>query len=742
MIGQMVSQYRILKEVGRGGMGVVYLAEDTRLDRRVAIKSLPRDAAGRSDDRGRLIIEAKAAASLNHRCIATIHAIEESNDETFIVMEYIEGEELRAKIDRGPIPYDEVQNIATQIAHGLAVAHRKGIVHRDIKSSNIMITEEGQVKIMDFGLAKMGHGSDVTSPGTTIGTIAYMSPEQARGEDLDHRSDIWSFGVVLYEMLTGELPFKGDYDQVIIYSILNQEPKLFSGSDREGALHQIVRRSLVKEPSGRMSTMEEIIEALETGKTAAAPRSHIDTPVVQKLAVLPFVNMMDDPRTNFLGFALADQIIGSMSYSRSILVRPSSSVRKFQGEVVDTRKAGTELNVRYILTGSYLKEAEDIRLTIELIDLETDRILWREAIEVRYRNAFELQDIVTSKVVEGLHIQFSEEERQRMKPETPKDPAAYEFYLRALSYPHTVEGGKMAISMLEKSIDIDPNYAPAYVELGIRYNQMSQVGQGTTRAFEKAEKALLRAISLRNDLLPALAYLALIYTDVGRHEEAHDLLVRAVNVNPNDPWIHFSLSYHYRYIGFLEEAATELRKALAIDPGNPRFRSGIITLMFLRQYEEAESAALDRESPFTLNYLGEVALRRDDTVLARAYFGQVVAMKEEVGELYFAASLLAYLDGDHTKSAEFTLKRELENPSDGEILYEIARVYGLLGKTDDCRRALQKSIDLGYVSYPSMAGDSFLDSVKEDPGILELLERARGEHEVLRKKLVIEAGER
>ncbi|MCG8606763.1 serine/threonine protein kinase, partial [bacterium] len=245
MIGKTILHYKILEKLGEGGMGVVYKAEDTKLKRDVAIKFLPRQIAASDEERERFKIEAQAAAALNHSNIATIHAIEQHDEEMFIVMEYIEGQELKDVVGAyrdTPLPTDDVLDYATQIASGLQAAHKKGVIHRDIKSSNIMITEEGQVKIMDFGLAKIRGGAGVTKVGTTLGTASYMSPEQARGEDADHHTDIWAFGVVLYEMLTGQLPFPGDYEQAVIYSILNEDPEF---SDKmPSTLRQIVQRTL------------------------------------------------------------------------------------------------------------------------------------------------------------------------------------------------------------------------------------------------------------------------------------------------------------------------------------------------------------------------------------------------------------------------------------------------------------------------------------------------------------------
>ncbi|MHA2032965.1 MAG: tetratricopeptide repeat protein, partial [Candidatus Kariarchaeaceae archaeon] len=589
----------------------------------------------------------------------------------------------------------------------------------------------------DFGLAKLRGGVQVTKVGTTVGTLSYMSPEQARGEEIDHRTDIWSLGVVLYEMLTGELPFKGDYDQPIVYSILNEDPPSIKKIENESSLQKVVKNALEKNRDRRYKQISEVITDLKSiinGTSIEESKNKEIKIEIKKLAVLPFSNIVDDPQTNFLGFALADQIIGAMAYSKNVLVRPSSSIRKFQNEVVDIQKAGSELNVNYVLAGNYLKESDTIRLNIELVDLELEKMIWRESIEIQYTNVFELQDIVSQKVVDGLKVQFSEEERKHMNPGTPQNPIAYEFYLRAISYPYNIEGNMKAIEMVNNSISLDATYAPAYMELGIRYHQLSQVGDGSINAGEKAEKALLKALSLKSDLLPALANLALIYTDKGKHEEAHSLLIRALEINPNDAWIHFSLGYHYRYTGFLEESEKEIEKALSIDSQNPRFRSAIITYMYLGKYDQTlKSFNLDRESPLTLNYLGEIAFRQGDKELALRYFEKSLQIKDEIGEFYFASAFVEYMKGNLEKVAEVNLKRELTNPADGEIWYEIAQIYGLLGMKEDCGRALKKSIEMGYICYPFMRRDSFLDSIRHDPAIQYLLEEAQKNHEELKK---------
>lgn len=738
MIGKNILHYKILEKLGEGGMGIVYKAEDTKLDRFVALKFLPQHLSQSKEEKQRFIHEAKAASALDHNNVCTIYEIDETEDgQMFIAMAAYAGESLREKIKRGSMAMEEAIDITTQITRGLAKAHSKQIVHRDIKPENILVTEDGVVKIVDFGLAKLSGTTMLTKAGTTLGTVSYMSPEQTQGTEVDHRTDVWALGVVFYEMISGQLPFRGDYDQALIYSILNEEPQFVEIFENQHLIQKVIKKALQKDREKRYSQISEMIADLETTDGSNASRKENEIKEIKRLAVLPFSNIVDDPQTNFLGFALADQIIGSMAYSKNILVRPSSTIRKYQDQIVEIHTAGSELNVNYILAGNYLKESDIIRLNIELIDLESEEMIWRESIQIKYNNVFEVQDIVAQKVVDGLKVRFSDEERARMKPDTPKNPEAYELYLRAVSNPYTVEGNNVAIEMLNNSIALDSTFALAYLELGIRNNQLSQVGKSTAQASDNAEKSLLQALSLNSNLLPALANLALIYTDAGKHEEAHLLLIRALKINPNHAWLHFSLGYHYRYIGFLEESEKEMEIALSIDPQNPRFRSSIIAYMYLEKYDEVlESFNLDSGSPFTLNYLGEVYFRKGNKELALECFKKSLSIKEEVGEFYFASSFVEYMEGNIEKAAKFNIKREKENPADSKIWYEIARVYGLLEMKEACCRSLKKSIDMGYISYPSMQRDSFLDSVKDDPVIQDLLSQAKIKHAELKKKLV------
>ena len=776
MIGKRILHYKIIEKLGEGGMGIVYKTEDTKLKREVAIKFLPRQIAVNEEERQRFKIEAQAAAALNHPNITTIHAIEEIDDEMFIVMEYIDGNELREIVKENQLAIETVIDIATQIAQGLKAAHDKNIAHRDIKSANIMVKESGQVKIMDFGLAKIGGNTKLTKAGSTLGTVSYMSPEQARGEDVDFRTDIWSFGVVLYEMLTGNLPFKGEYEQAVIYSILNEEPESISSinSDVSFQLEQVVTKALTKNMDERCGSADELrvdLKAIEdqpkiVERKATIPRNNKSkrrTPyfyvsiavifmliavisflfypkkeqgkTISTLAVLPFSNTKTNPETDYLGFALADQIIGDLSYLKNIIVRPSSSIRKYEKQVIDLKIVSGDLKVDFILTGNYLKDAKNIRLNVELVDVLTNEMIWREPIEVEYGDVFKLQDLVSEKVVKGLSIQFSQDEHARMQSNVPASPLAYEYYLRGISYPFSNEGDQLAIEMLKKSVELDSNYAPAYDQLGDRIHRLALYGLRDSTEIQRAENYLLKALSINQGLLSAIGNLAVLYTETARTEDAVKLTRQMLEINPNNAAAHYSLGYIYRYAGMLNESVLEMEKAVTLDPNNPNFRSITITYLFAGEYEKSLDAFKNyKESSLTLGNQGITLFRQGKKKKAIEYFNRVIAIEPDGLNALWATGLKASIEGNIKEGIDAARKFEQANIADAEAWYHFAENYGLLGDKDGCIRTLERAIDGGYFNYPFMLTDSFLDSVRDEPEFQKVLEKAKEKHLAFRKR--------
>ncbi|MFQ6008752.1 MAG: protein kinase, partial [Candidatus Zixiibacteriota bacterium] len=394
MISNTISHYKILEKLGSGGMGVVYKAQDTKLDRYVALKFLPLALSQDEENKKRFINEAKAASALNHPNIATIYEIDEVDGQMFIAMEYIEGKALNeiihTNLSKGST-LRKVLDYAIQITEGLSKAHAKGIIHRDIKPANILVTEEGLVKIVDFGLAKLAGRTMLTKEGTTLGTVAYMSPEQTQGTDIDHQTDIWSLGAVIYEMLTGEPPFKGDYEQAVIYSILNEEPKPLYDfrDDVPHKLAQLVDKALQKASKERHENMAELQEALRS--VAQPMRSAGQKEGVPAIAVLPFANMSADPQQEYFCDGMAEEIINALVNVEGLRVAARTSAFAFKGKQEDIREIGRKLSVDKVLEGSVRKAGNRLRVTAQLIDVADGYHLWSERYDRELQDIFAIQ---------------------------------------------------------------------------------------------------------------------------------------------------------------------------------------------------------------------------------------------------------------------------------------------------------------------------------------------------------------
>jgi len=785
MIGKTISHYHILEELGRGGMGIVYKAQDTKLKRTVALKFLPPELTRDTEAKERFIREAQAASSLDHPNVCTIHEIGETPGESgegqlFIVMACYQGQTLRDTIRKGevtsPLTFDDATDYAIQIGQGLHAAHEKGIVHRDIKPANILITDDGIVKILDFGLAKLSGQTHITKDGSTLGTVAYMSPEQVGSKEIDQRTDIWSLGVLFYEMLTGDLPFKGDYDQAVIYAILNDEPQTLLNNDQRqipNELERILWQMLNKNVQERYVNVEDflidLVNLLEEGKPRISKSKSTKTKKVKQrliyitsavviflaiitvrfiffptsesqgairsLAVLPFYNIKGDPQTDFLSFALADQIIGKLIYLKKINVRSSSSIRPYEGQKVDAIKVGKELDVDYILAGNYLKEKDDIRLNIEFIKTKNNELLWRKPINIHYENAFQLQDLVSQEVVQSMSVSFSNDERMRLRSDMPSNPLAYEYYLRAISYPLSVEGHTLAIQMLHKSLKLDSTHAPTFVELGRRSHWLANYATNEPEDFNKAEQYYLKALALNSEQLDAISNLAGYYTDIGRIDEAIKLAHRALEINPNNAWTHFTLSYIYRYAGMLKESVDEADKALELDPQNSGFRSLILAYIYQKDYQKAfKVSELGKGDSWEFAFKGAISLIEGHKDQAQEYLNKVLEIEPKGIMGYYAKGMTAFLEGNDKEGIQALQSWENSNPFASESLYIIAQSYALLNDQEGCIRILKKAIDGGYFNYPFMLRDPFLDSVRTNPDFQIVLALAKEKHEAFKQK--------
>jgi TolB-like protein/Tfp pilus assembly protein PilF len=447
------------------------------------------------------------------------------------------------------------------------------------------------------------------------------------------------------------------------------------------------------------------------------------------IAILPFSNTREDPDSDFLGVALVDEIIGELSYAKDILVRPSSAVRKYADKIVDAPTAGTELNVNYVLVGNYLIEGDVIRMNFELVDVQSNELVWGEKIEADYQNAFQMQDIVSEKVLNGLKLQFSDEESQLRKIDISEDPLAYEYYLRALAQPGTPQGNQMAINLLNKSVELDSLFAPIWSELGWRVKQLGAFNIGEGHQIEDAEQLLQKALNLNSELPSALANLAAIYVETGRTEKAIETARHVLSINPNSAENHYVLGYAYRYAGFLEEEEKEQEIALSIDNNNPRLRAvRSMTKIYQGKLNEAlEILEFNNEIPYFLAWQGQVHLRLNNDERALELFNKVIEMDQQgVGK--WVSSMKYHLEGKPELGRQALEILEI-NLVDAEQYYNLANLYGLLGYKADCIRTLRETVNRGFFCYPVFENDKFLDSVRSEPGFQEILEEVKTIHE-------------
>jgi TolB-like protein/predicted Ser/Thr protein kinase len=742
LIGKILAHYEITGLLGKGGMGEVYRARDAKLGREVALKILPADIAADPVRLQRFQREARTVAGLNHPNIVTLYAVEEADGAPFLTMELVEGANLQQTLAKGKVALTETVAVGIAVAEALAAAHAKGVVHRDLKPANIVLDREGRVKVLDFGMAKMTDQSEpgelqatldaaLTMEGAILGTAPYMAPEQARGEAADHRADLWALGVVLYEMTTGARPFAGDNLPAVLHRINSVEPPAVTTFGAPAALGAIVARALAKDPGQRYQSAGAVVADLQMlakslSKGGGSAQAAAALPL---LAVLPFSGLKPDPETDYLGFALADQVIGSLAYIKTLLIKPSSAVRKYQGQAVDQAAAARDLKVDYLLTGYYLKEAGTVRLNVELVRTANQEMVWRDAIQVRFDNVFELQDIVSEKVVHGLEIRFPQEGLGRTAAYVPANPAAYEFYLRSLSYPHTNEGDRLAIGMLRNSIELDGEFAAAHAELGTRLSSYGLLALQGPEIFHEIEACYRKALAKDSENLPALGGLAGLSAETGKIYEALELSERMLKVNPNHPRSHYVRHSVLRIGGLLDESWAAGQMALSLDPGNPGFRSLGFVCFYSQRYDDAiEMFNLDKDAFHNIAWVGFAKYLKGDKAEGLKMM-EAGAASEPDGHLgHHFGALMAGWRGDFAEGMELARRWEAPGHYDAEWWYNLANTYAVLGDLAGCVRTLKRSVDGGFICYDYLARDPLMESMRSEPAVAALIEQARQKH--------------
>ena len=704
----IAGKYAILTEIGRGGMGVVYKARDTRLRRDVALKFLPAELTQDKEAKKRFIREAQAAAALDHSNICTVYEVNDFEGKNFIVMSYIEGQSLKDRLEDGPLEIDEAKDIIFQAAEGLKEAHEKGVVHRDIKPANIMLTKKGQVKITDFGLAKLSWGADLTKTSMIMGTLAYMSPEQAKGEKVDHRTDIWSLGAMLYEMLTGERPFKKDHEQALIFSILNDDPKSVSSLRSDIPIHieDVIHIALEKDASKRFQSTDEFIKNLKSPPAISHPKSG------KSIAVLPFTNMSADPEQEYFCDGMAEEIINSLTNIKDLRVAARTSSFSFKGKDVDIREIGRKLNVEKVLEGSVRKSGSRLRITAQLINVEDGYHLWSERFDRDMDDVFEIQDEITLAIVAVLRAKLLKDEKVALLKQSTENKEAYNLYLKGRHFMSrlTAEGWNKAIDLFEEAIKKDPGFALAYADLTESYVNLCW-GLGICPpkdSMKKAKKAAEKAVELDPDLADAQKAAAIIK---GWYDwdllGAKQCFKRALELSPNSPSIHLWYGLFLTYFEHdLHEAFKELKKAEELDPLDLIIKNHLIIQYFwLQDMEKAQEVvqdilSLDPHNAFDHHLFADCYDIQGNIEKAIAQMKEAIRLGgraiNNIGEL---AQL--YVQAGKTKDA-LEIVRELEDRAQNTsaAFFFIAGIYARLGDKEKAFEFLERAYeekDLGLL---------------------------------------------
>ena len=803
MIGQTVSHYRIIEKLGGGGMGVVYKAEDLRLGRYVSLKFLPEQLSRDPQAIERFQREARAASSLNHPHICTIYDVDQYEGQNFIVMEYLEGQTLKHRILGKPIDLDRVPEYGYQMADALEAAHSKAIIHRDIKPANIFVTERGQVKLLDFGLAKLlperkgakagmlrssgfsatTQDAHLTSDGVALGTVTYMSPEQVRGEELDERTDLFSLGLVLYEMSTGQRAFTGNTSGVIFDAILNRAPtppvRLNSAISIQ--LEQIINKALEKDRELRYRTASDLradlqrlkrdtdsaralpftsgqatrqtfkrhwphfvwagvlavlllLFGLNTGNLRDRVFGTTSQTRIESIAVLPFANVSNDPKTEYLSDGITESLINSLSQLPNLVVMSRNTVFRYKGQATDPQKLGRDLHVRAILTGRLIQTGDELMISVNLEDVENSRQIWGEQYNRKLSGLVSVQQEIAADIYERLRPKLEGEEKRLLSKRPTENVEAYQLYLQGLFYWNkwTQADFKKAADYFTQAVQKDPRYALSYAGLADTYSLLGDAGYlPPSEAWPKAKSAAMQALEIDDTLAEAHTSLGL----VKEHFEwdwtgAEQEFKRAIELNPNSATAHHWYGDYLANMGRSEEGLRETRKAQELDPLSLIINTSLGWQLYLaRQNDQAVEQlrkVLDIDAKFA------PARRMLEEVYAQmGKQKEAVAEREKALSLSGGPELAASIEEDFTKSG---YKGVLQSWLDGltEISkhgyvssYSIAEAYMRMGEKEKAFDWLEKAYEEHDSGLVSLAVEPMFDRARSDPRYRDILRRMK-----------------
>lgn len=809
MVGTVLGNYKILEKIGAGGQGTVYKAVDSKLGRTVVIKVLPEELVAKEGNLKRFEREARLASSLDHPNICTIFDLNQIEGVHFIAMQHIEGRNVRQLVNGKPLQLESALSIAIQVADALAVAHAQGIIHRDVKAGNVMVNSKGQVKVLDFGLAKLLdedaardsgiHHTELTEVGVPYGTATYAAPEQARGDRVDSRADIFSTGVLLYEMLTGTWPFRGTTAVDVRHAVLREEPAPINSVRPDPVpprLQQILDRALKKDPRDRYQQIAEFRDELrsvvrenavaeggvidESGLPVAPRHLHSEGPITRALrwlgvkgsetsvsgrmrsgsqrsaghetpttfgdrerrsvAIMPFKNLGNDSETAFYEFSLADAVITELARVRSLVVRPSSVIVKYQGKQYDPGDVGRELNVDAILTASFLRAGAHLRVTVQLLDVRSGEIIWSHRIDADASDIMAVQDTIVQHIVDGLRVELTQDEKVELARGTTTDAAASEEYLRGRNclgqfIYHTTSRADLdsAIDHFERSIQLDPNFALAHSALGSCYINRVLKALGGSEDHDKAQQAFNKALALDPKLLEARLQRVFIFITRHQKPKAREEIELLRDEYPNDVGVHFVRGYLARLDAEYDKALRSFDRMVRLNPAEKVVASyhRARVFMYQQRFEEAlveldQGAELEPDHPMiqtfrarVLDYCGEIdeALRILQHVLER---------NPKMDGIRPILAICLSTQGRHEEAnKQLTERVKVAASADHDIAYWLGTAYLLQGRQVKALEWLQTAIELGNENYLWFESDPNWADLHDDPRFKELMKQVR-----------------
>src|SRR2546425_2042174 len=812
MIGQTLGNYKITHKIGAGGQGTVYKATDTRLGRNVVVKVLPAELTAKETNLKRFDREARLASALDHPNICTIFDLGEAEGLHFIAMQHVEGKNVRQLVNGRPLELESALRIGIQVADALTAAHARGIIHRDIKSGNVMVTDSGQVKVLDFGLAKLLddteagatgiHRTELTEVGVPYGTATYAAPEQARGDRVDKRADIFSTGVLLYEMVTGTWPFRGKTTIDVRHAVLHDAPRPVAELRSEllpAKLQQILDRCMAKEPRDRYQKMEEVRDDLrgvlqevsvsettgqpftsvmpeparhlaganpvsramrwlkgktKTDSTAAPGMTTPTKPTIHEtpfttiadqekksLAILPFRNLNNDPASSFYEFSLADAVITELARVRSLVVRPSSVIAKYQWQQADAHEVGQELKVTAVLTAGFIHVVERFRVTAQLIDVASGAILWSDRIDTSASDIIVVQDTIAQRIVEGLRLELSPTEQVGIAKPSTQNAAAYEQYLRgrdlfARFIFRTVaqEDCDAAIEHFQRAIELDPNFALALDGLGACYVNRVFKGFGGAEDYECAEVAFNKALALDPKLIEARMLMVFVYLWRGQKQKAREEVARARREAPDEAVGHFVKATLHRLDGEYGRALGSYDRLTRLDPAEHVVASfnRALVYMYMGNFEETLKQldqAGDPDNPLVKTFRALSLYYTGQTDAAAELMQQVVASHPSMHGIRPFMAMFLSAQGKHEEALAQLNSGVIRNAEvDPDIAYSVASVYALEGMQAEAFEWLGRSIALGNENQPCFENDPNWSSLKSDPRFQDLMSKVRASH--------------